>query len=282
LGVVGLTEVLRRLDRRPHGRWLLAGTAGLVVLAVATTWINFSLGLVYQRVFSPETEEERRADFVAFQQDVASWYADGALASVQFGDVVPRQGGAGEFFVVGDCEALYVSTGMRTDNLQVSNWQPVERTNAAGRFSLRVRFPSARPGTREPILTAGTPAKPSVVFVEYRRDHRVAFGFDGEGGRNLGRSIEVDPGRTYTLDVAADRQIEQVTVRLGHRRVLQTFYSHDGRDLVVGRNDVDSRFAPRFTGVLKSERLSSPVCRTIRRRSVQEAGGVGSSSKRNW
>ena len=282
LSIVGITQVLRRLGDGPHGRWFLAGIAGLAVLAVATTWINFSLGLVYQRVFSPETEEERRADFVALQQDVASWYSDGTLASVQFGDAVPRQGGAGELFVVGDCEALYVSTGMRTDNLQVSNWQPVERTNAAGRFSLRVRFPSSRPGTREPILTAGTAAKPNVVFVEYRRDHRVAFGFDGEGGRNMGRSVEVDPERTYTLDVAADRQIEQVTVRLGHRRVLQTFYSHDGRDLVVGRNDVDSRFASRFTGAMKSEPLSSPVCRTVRRRSAQEAAGVGSSSKRNW
>jgi hypothetical protein len=265
LGLFGFQWIARWVRRHPSRRQARAVVAALVVLGLVTVWANFALALFYQRVFSPDYDEGVVASFVDLQQAIGSVYSSGALAQVETGVWFPPRGHAGELFIVGDCAGLYLSTGLRTDEIQVTNWRPVERTNGVGRYLWTVRFPERAPGTREPLLGGGTPADPAVMFVKYLRGHHLQFSYDGAPGPLIPKTVHFTPGKAYTLDISADAHIGFAEVKLDGSQVAVGFYPYRGA-LTPGRNEVDPRLEPAFTGTLQARPLHAPVCEKIRRR----------------
>ncbi len=244
-------------------------SACIVVLAVFTTWANFSLGLWFQRALDPNAPEEQVASFVDTQLALADLLPTGPIRGVTEGDQLPRTGSSGQWFVLRDCDGLYRSDGKPFSELVPTNWIPVQRTNAAGRFVLDVTFPEQPAGTREPLLVSGTTDEPNAVIVEYLGDGELVFSYEGGGDNFTSEPVEVGDGE-HTVEIAADRQIELLQVKVGDEEVLETFYRPEipTDRFTLGENAVDAPgVASRFTGDYTSRPLDAPVCEELRSRS---------------
>jgi hypothetical protein len=115
-GLAWLPRVLAKLDGWPRAaaRW------GLVALAAWSCWATLSLTLQYQRLYSAFQRSDARIDFVDLQLDVGDALGTGGPSRVEQGPSLPDPVGApfrgdsgaalGDYFIVGDCEALYVSS----------------------------------------------------------------------------------------------------------------------------------------------------------------------------
>ncbi len=211
LALAGLHVLVRGLVAA-EGRNLLvrSTTVGLAALAVLSLCANFALALQYQRVFNEFLSPSERAAFIGFQNEIDDLVPGGSRFDLGRGPVLPRpdQGLADTLLVDGDCDGLYWSNG--------ETWFGVERTTVTGEYPLRVTFPDRRAGAREALLTVGTGNEVDRVVVEYRDDDRVVFGlvsaFDGRTVR--GDPVEVEPGRSYLLDVVVDSQVGRFEVDL--------------------------------------------------------------------
>lgn len=216
LGLAGLHVLLRAFAGADRRRILVrAAIVGLVVLAVLSLWANFALALLYQRVFNEFLSPPERAAFIGFQHDVDELVPGRTRFDLGVGPILPSPDPAlaDTLFAVGDCDGLYWSDG--------ETWFAVERTAATGDYPLRVTFPDRRPGTRETLLTVGGADELDRVIVEYRADEQVAFGlvsaFDGRTFR--GDPVDIEPGRSYPLDVVIDSHVGRFDLELDGERV---------------------------------------------------------------
>jgi hypothetical protein len=202
LGLVGLHMLLRAFAGADRSRLLVrAATVGVVVLAVISLWVNFSLALLYQRVFNVFLSPPERAAFIGFQHEIDELVPGRSRFDLGVGSVLPQPEPAlaDTLFVIDDCAGLYWSDG--------ETWFGVERTAATGEYPLRVTFPGRPSAGRETILTVGSGEETDRLIVEYRDDDRVVFGLVSafEDGRTFrSEPVEIDPGRSYDLDVVVD------------------------------------------------------------------------------
>jgi hypothetical protein len=130
------TESARRAMKR--GVWIAFG-----VLAIFSLWANVGLAEIYgQTLAGTSATDGSVARFVRLQNQIHRWFPGGNLPGVRHGETLPaRPGPYGSLFVVGDCRALYWSSG--------GVWFPIERTNASGvpPFFGEVRRPAWRVAT---------------------------------------------------------------------------------------------------------------------------------------
>jgi len=212
LGLVGLHVLLRAFAGANRRRLVVrAATVGVGVLAVVSLWANFSLALLYQRVFNVFLSPSERAAFIGFQHEIDELVPGSSRFDLGVGSTLPRPEPAlaDTLFVVGDCDGLYWSDG--------ETWFGVERTAATGEYPLRVTFPDRRPGTRETLLTVGTGNEVERVIVEYRNDDQVVFGLVSafEDGRTFrSEPVDIEPDRSHALDVVVDSDAGRFDVAL--------------------------------------------------------------------
>jgi hypothetical protein len=217
LATVGLHALLRCIDTGVMRRGLAATVAVVfAILAASSLWVNFALAILYQRAYSPFPTEPERAAFVRFQYDLADSLLGGTKTNVRVGTKLPAPLPVGAVFVLGKCDAVYWSDG--------SEWRPIERTRASGRYPLDVTFRDRPPGTRETLLTAGPPGAQDHLGVEYLRGRRVRFWFTSArlGNELVGPIHGIRPEHPMRLDVDYDTALGKVGVTL------------DGDDVLVG------------------------------------------------
>jgi hypothetical protein len=202
LALVGLHTFVRGFVTTERRNLLVRfATVGLVALAVLSLCANFALALQYQRVFNEFLSPPERAAFIGFQHEIDELVPGRSRFDLGVGAELPRPEPAlaDTLFAVGDCDGLYWSDG--------ETWFGVERTAATGEYPLEVTFPDRRPGSRETLLTVGSGDEADRVIVEYRDDDRVAFGlvsaFD-DGRTFRSKPVDLEPGRSYRLDVVVD------------------------------------------------------------------------------
>jgi hypothetical protein len=216
-------------------------------------------------VFASPPDEATTQQFVRWQQDIASAYTDGPIGTVVEGDHVPTLGSPGEMFIVGDCAGLYISDGSNYDELQRTNWKPVERTEQVGKFDVDLTFPQGEPGTADPLLTSKTAGHRNVLSVEYLTGDRVRFRYRGQGPDGVSRPVHVTPGQRYHVQLSADPQVDLLAVRIGDKTVFDTLYVPDALP-TLGVNTVDQSTGPRFTGQIHRRPESNALCREVRAR----------------
>ncbi len=262
----GLAVATPFLARARDWRWRKVTIAMLVALGVASCWIAFAQALWYQRVFASPPDEAATQAFVRFQQDLGSHYSNGSVSAVRSGARLPPEGRAGDLFIVGDCDGLYVSDGSLTDEVQPTNWKPVQRTSGVGTFDADMRFPAdVAPGESDPLLSGGTPDQPEVVTVEYLADGMVRFVYRNATGEIAGQPMHITPGRQYRARLSADPQTHQVLVRIDDRTALLVPYPSD-EPVRLGVNDVSGSTRPRFGGSIRERHQPNGLCREIRDR----------------
>jgi hypothetical protein len=264
--LVGLHALIGHLVRSPKHPWTRLLGVVIVVLAVASLWINVALALSYQRALFPK-DLETRTGFIGFQQDVDDVLPGGPRGTVRTGGPdLPAKGRAGEMFVLDDCGGLYWSDSRE--------WFAVERGNGAGHHRLRVRFPTASNGV-EPLLAVGSGMRQNVVRVHYLSHDRARLILESPVAPALLESTpqRIHPGRAAGLDVILDPRLGTVRLALGGHVVLNAItFLVSGDQVTLGGtpNPVD---AARFTGTIRELPVRTPLCDRVRARY-----GVGSSS----
>jgi len=279
---VGLQVFLVRVTSPNPQRWVRPALAILVLLGLFTTWVSFALALRYQREWSYNLDSDVIAGFIGFQKDVNNTLGGGPIAVSQGTTLPDGVGHPGKLFVLGNCEALYVSDGMLTNAVKVTPWNAVEHTNAAGHFVLRLRFPPRPVGTRVPILSTGPPGNPNILFAEYRPDHSILFEYREPSSGFVRRYLPfpLDTNKTYTVDVSADWRLKDLTVMFGDVAALDATYRYRGEDFHVGVSNGAAGVEARFPGPIRSERVTTPLCRSLLTASHHRAtAGTGASDR---
>ncbi len=237
---------------RPHGAAVRLAWVAVAGLAVLSVWFSTGLTIAWQRGWDPQV-----------------------LTTSSVSSSFPPPGDLGNVLIVGDCAALYRSSG--------SEWRALELTPKAGRAHLLATFPTDRTSGREPLMVSGERGNGQYVFVEYRPGNRVVFGtiLQGADVVHRGRPVGVVAGARYALDVEIDPQVPQVSVLLNGARVLEYLATSSDviepvRHVTIGRNDIGGPVAAEFTGRLEERPIATPDCRRYQRgltaRSAPSAG----------
>ncbi len=242
----GLQILLARVGD-PRRRWVRPGLVALGVLVLAGTWINLSLALVYQRLYSPNVKDDVIAGFLDTTYDVAQSLALNPDVPISTGPELPATAPRGSLFAIGDCDALYISDAMDVNAVKVSPWNAVERTEAGGRHLRQVTFPERPVGWREPIMSVATPSGNGILFAEWRGGAGIAFAYEGPGVRQESPTRHVPAGRTWTMDLVVDPHVQVIQIWLDAELMLETYYrAVDGRPVigrdVTGRDDIADTF----------------------------------------
>jgi hypothetical protein len=258
LALAGLHVTTRAVDgRRPEpGGRRRAVLGALAVLAVFSVFANFGLALLYQRAYSPFTDASERAAFIRFQQKIDERLPGGTHLTVKRGDELPDPLAAGTLFVVGDCAGVYWSDG--------SAWQPVERTQATGRFPLHLILLEHEPGTRETIYASGSEGDETRLELEYLRGHRVRF----RVGPFVGEPRVFAPGGSVDVEIIADRSTKEMGVAYDGDAVFGLGIAPaPGNVEVVGRRDTVRGLADRreldFSGQATLLDTPAPFCHAL-------------------
>jgi len=90
---------------------------------------NLALSMAYQREIWFTTPSDSRVAFVNLQQRIDQSIFGGPPRGVTISRELPTIEPAGFLAILGDCAALYQSSG--------SNWIPIERSAAGGHYRLR-------------------------------------------------------------------------------------------------------------------------------------------------
>jgi hypothetical protein len=188
---------------------------GLAVLVGFGVWFNVGLGLLNQRVWGPRVDEPTVRAFTATRLAIDRRLGL-ARPIVHRTTVLPDAVGAGEWVVLGDCNALYLETGIAVGFLPLAHWRPVERPAlttvvrvAPGTAGVLARFAE---GSTLRLVTAG------------RARRRLVW--HGPPGRTAGPTFDLDEPSDLTIVV--DPNVDELTVRDGNRLLLGVLYLGDG------------------------------------------------------
>lgn len=238
----------------------------LVAALVAGTWVNLGLGLIYQRLYSPNADEDVIAAFLDTSFDLPQAIGLDPPIPITQGDTLPGHGERGQLFIVGDCDGLYLSDGMEENSIKITDWNPVERTEATGRWQRHVVFDDVAIGTRQPLVSHTGPGGSGVLWVERRAGDGLVFGWTGDVGRSESPERSVPAGRSYDLDVILDPEVSQVEVHLDGILMYESYAIDVGGGPGFLGVDIsgDPTVEDRFTGELLPLPAEQGLCEELR------------------
>jgi hypothetical protein len=277
-GAVGLVDLWRRLDGKSRRlrRVVVGATLALALLGVL---VNVAISLPTEKLAwgdAPALSRDNARSYVETQESVGELTGYSIMRNVIFGNSLPTHGPADQIYVLGICDGLYISTG-ESDR----PWVPVELRSVDLDFTINGPLRDL-PRTR--LLTVGT-GPYSVISMEGSRDGRVRFRITGGDARNIGKWQDVERGRRYHVDIAADTGRHEAYVQLDGREVLNGWITAPGHTKVVNeRAAAQGRPQPPVT-VSNGRIADAPMCEkfaiTAHRTPASARNQAGSSSKRN-
>ncbi|MGC9960380.1 MAG: hypothetical protein ABSE47_00590 [Acidimicrobiales bacterium] len=273
-GVTGFQLTLR-WARAVRGRARLGGSkrratgpAPIVVVmalvGVCGLWANTALGLVYQRELRSAVPVSMRAGLVSFQERLdAALFGNPPENVVRARALGPNQA-AGTLEIVGNCSALYESTGI------AGGWAAVERSEAGGHFRVEVSFPGSANTAWLPILVNGTDQQAAYLALRSPSRGRYQFGylFQAPGQQFVTGSIfSAVPGKSYVIDAVLDPSVGEISAMVdGNTDYDLTYYVRHDRPLFVGDNPLGGPVAGRFPGSVRRLPVTTPICDALRAR----------------
>jgi hypothetical protein len=272
-GLAGLVVVVQRTGSMR--RWARRTvTIALCVLAVFGVLANLSLSLVYQRELNPfYPPAPARAQFISLQERVDQALF-GKPRGVSIVAQLPPVEPAGSVVILGNCAAMYQSDGQ--------NWDPVEQSAAGGHYRLRVTFASV-PGPSDvywPLVVTGGSGAGDYVAVRSVGTNRVRFAYLYQRpfkhgtfrAWSEGSPIQLEPGRTYVVDVVLDANTRNEEVRVNGMLAATGVYVRTPTDVTFGTDTIAGPTAATFPGKVERLATPTPTCDALRRR-VMASGG---------
>ncbi len=268
--IVATVDIWRRLEGR--GRRWRVGVLGLFAgLALIGMVVNVGSGIQLAGLAWNDEELSAYVDAKRSVNDVI-----GTGLDVEHGTELPGTAPADQLFVVGDCDALYISTGEQ----YFPRWHPLEYANGSI-HRLALTYGGLDQG-QIPLIEIGDPVTTTVSVedrgIAFQRWMRIRV--DGTGGSTKSRWIREDPGQTRRITVITDPNLGRVTARFGDETLIDEPIPEADSVEVITRSGTDGVSGPQLT----VERRPNPrpiLCREIEREAAL-GRQAGSSSKRNW
>jgi len=160
----------------------------------------------------------------------------------------------------------------RTFN-HASEWMGTTSADKIGPLRLRLKFPTDKAGTLEPLVVTGLSFRADFIYLYYTDQYSIQVGFEhtSYGGDITKPPIDIDYGAEHTLEVymgslyppfehpyfermsptEVTRLKRTLRIVLDGQEVLAgnyDFYDSSPGDVTVGRNSVSDAFGRRFTG----------------------------------
>lgn len=266
-GLVGVHVLLGRARRTAGPAQRRATWAALALLAVAGVWINLSHALIFQRLYSPNVKDDLVREFLDTRYDVGQRLGLDPPIPVMVVDALPLDVPRGQIAIVGDCAGMYLSDGLDLNAVKFTPWNPVERSEAGGRFLRTIDFPVQPPGTRLPLLSVQSSAGDGILYAEWRGGAGVAFEYLGPGQAYPSRTWFLPPDRTYTLDLVADPRMNFVQVFLDDKMYYENLFTvPDDATVEVGVDTLgDPTVEDSYAGRLDPLPERVGVCEELRR-----------------
>jgi hypothetical protein len=208
---VGTVDIWRRLA--PTGRRSgLAVLSALTALGIFGVVANLGVAVSFQNNWS--TQQVR--NLVGAQSAISKVTGHPLKGDVTRGGTLPLNAPAGQLFVAGDCDGLYMATGLLDgsttsgkqsplDEATVGlGWVPVELGPSISRtVVIHVRAPLSAQGP--PILLATAGGDPvSTLSIVPTGPAAIRFAMSGLLGKTVSNPMRVVPGGTYPVTVVLD------------------------------------------------------------------------------
>jgi hypothetical protein len=239
---VAMADISRRLEwRRRSAR---VGAVG-VIAVVALFSIGANIGMAI--VPTEEWDTTQVLSYVQAQKTVSDLTGHPLEASVVRGNTLPPWGPAGQLYVIGNCNGLYISNGenfstVPTEQYHRTTWMTVELGRAFQHaFRLTVKSPKSGGMESVPLVSAGQyTVKVNATSSMDGHGVQLSFGLYRTGRAvQLTKPFEVNSGATHSVAVTTDPVKHQIGLALdGVVHILTSFQSD-------GSIHVDSVNAPR-------------------------------------
>jgi hypothetical protein len=154
--IVGLIELWRRLDTKPP-RPRHRALAAIAILGVFGMVANLAIASTPPDPFA--AGGQRIHDYVATQKAISDLTGHPLAGYITRGSRLPRLAPADQLFVVGNCDALFISTGEAD-----ITWVPVE----VRELTVDITFHGARATSPVSLVTVGNQPSTTVTFEESR------------------------------------------------------------------------------------------------------------------
>jgi hypothetical protein len=221
---VAMADIWRRLEGRTRGPRL--GTLVVIgALAVFSIAANFGMAVVPNE----EWGQTQALNFVQAQKSISDITGHPLASNVIRGSSLPPWGPAGQLYVIGDCDGLYISNGenyvtVPSEQFIRTTWMTVERGHAFQHtFRVTVRRPTAGVTESVTLVSAGksTLALSATPMADPNRV-RLTFGLYGGARPVYGYSFEVGAGTSETVVVVTDPAKHQLQVTIDGTNHLST------------------------------------------------------------
>jgi hypothetical protein len=222
---IGLVDLWRRWEHR--GGWATrAAVGGLVALGLFSVAANAGLAL------TPTTKwtSTQAANYLRTVKSVSDLTGHPLDQQVAHGSALPSWAPAGQVFVVGKCDGLYLSTGKRVSTVARSlqehrTWLAVEQgPGVLSKLEVTFHAPPSALGAGTALFTSGLdtvlvlPAGPT--HVQFVLERPTTNGSGPPVKVVLGRQIKPTPGHPYRIDVVADPYLHRIDVSLGKTKLV--------------------------------------------------------------
>jgi hypothetical protein len=202
-GAIGLVDVVRRLvDRSRRTKVLALGTmAALVGFSVVA---EVAAAYNTRALANPGPVLE---DYVERQEQLTP---EAAAGEVSFDDGVTLEARVDELRVIDDCQALYIGTGD-----EFRPWEEVAVRPLQLEVSVAEVGPDRNVGV--PVATFEGHER-TVLAVEYLADSGYRLALRDDRGVTASEYVRVDPGESFTVEVATGGDLVQVVTGPGGAR----------------------------------------------------------------
>jgi hypothetical protein len=217
-GAVALADIWRRLEGRT--RRLRIGTLAVIALvALFTIVANIGIAVVPNEEWTPT----QVLNFVEVQKSISDVTGHPLNAEVHRGSQLPPWAPAGELYVIGDCDGLYISNGenystIPSQQFTRTTWMAVQRGHAYQRtFSVTAHHLVARGIQWLPMLAVGPSDTVSAKATPSRFPGQVQVSFNlvSPGHITYGLPTLITVGTSVDVVVITDpvKHLVEVTIR---------------------------------------------------------------------
>lgn len=265
-GAIGLVDLWRRWEGRSKAA-LRTGVVAVVALALFSVAANLGIALSSQTQWTP-TQAANYLGAVATVSDATGHPLTGQTTQ---GTVLPFWAPANEVFVVGNCAALYISSGVKFDTvptfqIERSTWTPVEQSNSfTTSMYLTFNTSPSKLGTGYRLMSIGL----DTIFVRAAPHGRAQFVLGDPRYPIFGPPFKPVLGAHYGVTVVTNTVLHTISVTTGYASVLSGLVSGVpfGSPAVVQRQptEVYGLVAPLTVNQVPSPKTDVSLCRRILR-----------------
>ena len=226
---VALVDIWRRMEGRSR-RFRRGGFAVIALVGAFTIWANFGIGV------APDEEwtTAQVSNYVSAQDAFSDITGHPLNAEVVRADSLPTFGPAGQLYIIGACDGLYISNGedystVPEQQFVRTTWMPVEYGHLF-EHTYVMRALHTSPGGTAPVpLVSSGPSTVSLITVPSTKPGEVAarFVLSGQGRPPYSSYVALMPiGSMLRVSVVTDPAKHYVEVLIrGHGYLSDTMYN---------------------------------------------------------